>query len=353
MSRAVREIKIVSWNVQGVGCVEKCPIVRNVISRSSPSIVCLQETKLRSVDRFIAASLLPPNLSAFATLDSVGSSGGILTARDPRDFALVSTRRDRFSLSVGLVSTSSSLSFVVSNVYAPANHSLTPVFLAEFEDLGPLFAGPWIIAGDFNLVRDPEDKNNGVIDLNLSSAFNDSIRSLAIFELPLLDRLFTWSNKRASPILAQIDHVFFNQGWNLILPNSSLSSLPCPTSDHVPLLVTASTTIPRPTTFRFENSWLLDPLFLPTTLPSWTSPCVHSDAAADLAARLKSFRSAAKVWKHKHRFNPLLENNCRFIIDLFDFLEESRVLSVEESLIRASCRSKLADLVLECAARWK
>jgi hypothetical protein len=38
---------------------------------------------------------------------------------------------------------------------------------------------------------------------------------------------------------------------------------------------------------------------------------------------------------------------------LFDFLEESRVLSVEESLIRASCRSKLADLVLECAARWK
>jgi hypothetical protein len=90
----------------------------------------LQETKLRSVDRFVTASLLPSNLSAFATLDSAGSSGGILTAWDPRDFALFSTRRDRFSLSIGLVSMSSNLSFVITNVYAPADHSFTPLFLA-------------------------------------------------------------------------------------------------------------------------------------------------------------------------------------------------------------------------------
>jgi hypothetical protein len=135
-----------------------------------------------------------------------------------------------------------------------------------------LFSGPWIIAGDFNLVRDPIDKNNGVFDLNLSTVFNDSIRSLALFELLLLDRLFTWLNKRASHILARLDRVFFNQAWNLVLPNSSLSSLSRPSFDHVPLLVTASTAIPRPATFRFENSELLDPLFLPSTLPSWFFP---------------------------------------------------------------------------------
>jgi hypothetical protein len=97
----------------------------------------------------------------------------------------------------------------------------------------------------------------------------------------------------------------------------------------------------------------LIPLFLPTTLPSWSSPHEHVDAAADLAARLKSFRSAAKVWKRKHRFNPLLKNNWHFLIDLFDFLEESRVISAEESLFRGSSRSKLANLVLEHAARQK
>jgi endonuclease/exonuclease/phosphatase family metal-dependent hydrolase len=122
-----------------------------------------------------------------------------------------------------------------------------------------LFASPWIVAGDFNLIRDPEDKNNGVFDLNLSTALNDSIRSLALFELPVLDRLFTWSNKRASPILARLDRYLFNQDWNLVMPNSSLSSLPRSTSDHVPLLVTASSAIPCPATFRFENCWLLDP----------------------------------------------------------------------------------------------
>jgi hypothetical protein len=128
----------------------------------------------------IAKGKNAPNLSAFVTLDSVGSSGGILTAWDPCDFSLVSTHLDCFSLSVGLVSTATDLSFNITNVYARADHSNTPLFLAEFEALGPLFSGPWIIACNFNLVREPADKNNGVFDLNLSTAFNDSTRSLQI-----------------------------------------------------------------------------------------------------------------------------------------------------------------------------
>jgi hypothetical protein len=204
------------------------------------------------------------------------------------------------------------------NVYAPANHAFTPEFLIELEALGPLFLFPWLVVGDFNLIRAPGDKNNDNFDLALASAFNASLANLALFELPLLDRLYTWSNKRDSPVLALLDHVFFNHHWNLALPNSSLTSLHRPTSDHFPLLVTASTTIPRPVCFRFENSWLLNPLFLPTTLPAWNKITVKLDAAADLAARLKSFRAAAKVWKRSHLFQPKIENNCKFLIDLLD-----------------------------------
>nr|XP_051207036.1 uncharacterized protein LOC127322116 [Lolium perenne] len=210
-----------------------------------------------------------------------------------------------------------------------------------------------MIVGNFNLLRCPTDKNTPNFDLSLANAFNDSIRSLALFELPLLDRLYTWSNKRETPTLARLDRALFNQAWNLALPNSSLSSLPRPTSDHFPLLVTASTKIPRAACFRFENSWLKNPLFLPSTLPAWDSPLTIIDAAGDLAARLKSFRNAAKVWKCTHHFNPKFQNNCSFVIDLLDLFEETRPLSAEELALRVSCRDTLERLILERAAHWK
>nr|XP_051222261.1 uncharacterized protein LOC127340559 [Lolium perenne] len=210
-----------------------------------------------------------------------------------------------------------------------------------------------MIVGDFNLLRCPTDKNTPNFDLSLANAFNDSIRSLALFELPLLDRLYTWSNKRETPTLARLDRALFNQAWNLALPNSSLSSLPRPTSDHFPLLVTASTKIPRAACFRFENSWLKNPLFLPSTLPAWDSPLTIANAAGDLAARLKSFRNTAKVWKRTHHFNPKFQNNCSFVIDLLDLFEETRPLSAEELALRVSCRETLERLILERAAHWK
>jgi hypothetical protein len=217
---------------------------------------------------------------------------------------LVTSRKDRFSLTTTLSSTISDLVFAITNIYTSADNSLSPLFLAELEALGPLFPLPWLVVSDFNLIRDPTNKNNANFDLNLASAFNETIRTLALFELPLLDKLYTWSNRRATPVLARLDRALFNQAWNLALPNSSLSSLPRPTSDYVPILVSASTKIPRPSCFRFENAWLLNHLFLPSMLPAWTNAAAVSDAVGDLTARLKDFRNAAKVWKRSHIFNP-------------------------------------------------
>ncbi|XP_071684919.1 uncharacterized protein [Lolium perenne] len=305
------------------------------------------------MDNFTAAHILPQNLSSYETLDAIGSSGGIFTAWDPHQFSLTAVRRDRFSLSTSLQSFLSDLALVVTNVYAPADHSLTPAFLSELETLGPLFPIPWLLIGDFNVVRDPPDKNNDNFDLTLASAFNDSIRNLLFSSYPCWIVASRGLTSGILPSSLVSIGLFFNQAWNLALPNSSFSSLPHPTSDHVPLLVTASTTIPRASGFRFENAWLLDPLFLPTTLPSWSRPAAQVDATGDIAARLKSFRSAAKVWRRLHRFNPKFEKNYSFLIDMLDLFEESRPLSVDELGLCVLCRTTLERLVLQRAAHWK
>jgi hypothetical protein len=88
-------------------------------------------------------------------------------------------------------------------------------------------------------------------------------------------------------------------------------------------------------------------------MPAWSRAVPARCAARDLAARIKHFRSAAKVWKKKNRYYPQLENNCKFIIELFDSVEESRSLSGPERALREKARGALADSVARVAAIWK
>jgi hypothetical protein len=97
----------------------------------------------------------------------------------------------------------------------------------------------------------------------------------------------------------------------------------------------------------------MDPAFLPTTLVHWSSWLPARDAALDLAASIKRFCSAAKVWKRDHRFIPHLENNCRFIISLFDFQEESRRLAAAELELLEEAWKNLELSVCRTAAHWK
>jgi hypothetical protein len=214
-------------------------------------------------------------------------------------------------------------------------------------------SGPWLVLGDFNLIRHPSEKNNDNFNPALANSFNAMINSLAVLELPLLDRRFTWTNGQEIPILARLDRAFLNNDWNAALPHSALTSLPRPTSDHVPLLVTAATKIPSHASFRFENAWLLDPSFLPSTIPAWNRGVPARNAAAALAAKVKRFRFAAKVWKRAHRFIPLHENNCKFLLILFDFFEEHRPLSGAEQHLRRAAGAELALAVKKRAAFWK
>lgn len=63
----------------------------------------------------------------------------------------------------------------------------------------------WIIVGDFNLLRRPEDRNREGADPNEMFAFNEAINRLSLVELPLHGRHFTWTNKQFPPLLERLD----------------------------------------------------------------------------------------------------------------------------------------------------
>lgn len=52
------DIRLLNWNVRGLNCAARRETAKIMIQQAGPSIICIQETKLDSVDRFLALEFL-------------------------------------------------------------------------------------------------------------------------------------------------------------------------------------------------------------------------------------------------------------------------------------------------------
>jgi exonuclease III len=353
-SSSFRRFHVVSWNVRGLGDSDKCNVVRNVLSDAKPSFICIQESKLSEVNFFKAQSFLPRPLSSSSVLRPAdGSRGGLITAWAPSLFTLNSHLSNPYSLTSSFSCNASNFDITITNVYGPSDHSSTAPFLQEIRDIKQLVSGAWLLIGDFNLVRSAADKSNGVFNAGLAAAFNQTIQEVLVREVDLSDRRFTWTNKQSFPILAMLDRVFTNAPLDLVFPSANLSSLPRPTSDHTPLLLSLSSDIPKTHFFRLDNFLLRNESFLNSVIQGWQQAVTCNDAAGQLVACIKAARAAAKVWKRCNRAPPQIIQNCHFLMRLFDYFEESRALSQAEFQVRSLAQERLQQELKAKAAYWR
>ncbi|XP_062212310.1 uncharacterized protein LOC133913238 [Phragmites australis] len=301
-----------------------------------PTMICLQETKLVACLADKARSFLPPCFSNFKCIDVWGTCGGILTAQDSSALSLSSFIACHYTLTIPNVE------LTVTNVYAPLDRHDSLTFLESLSELRTQVLGAWLLLGDFNLTWGADDKSNANLNASLCSTFNDAINKLELIELPHLDRIFTWSNKRVNPTLARLRCTFVNTDMNHTFPNTTLTSYVCTTSDHMLLLVVMYTTLPKPSTFCFENSWLLQADFLHSVLLAWNLVHLRGDVVATLATSLKATRCEAKVWSMLHCSPPTIHHNCKFIIHMLDVLKEYMSLFPGEQHLRGACQLRLA-----------
>ena len=114
----------------------------------------------------------------------------------------------------------------------------------------------WIIMGDFNFIRTPEDRNTPGGDVNEMLMFNEAISELGLIELPLKGRQFSWSNMQDNPLLEKLDWFFTSAGWMTSYPDTLALPMAKQISDHLPCMIKIVTNIPKSRVFRFENYWL-------------------------------------------------------------------------------------------------
>ncbi|KAK8915965.1 hypothetical protein KSP39_PZI023308 [Platanthera zijinensis] len=167
---------------------------------------------------------------------------------------------------------------------------------------------PWIVAGDFNVIRYASEKLGGNLpNPNHMAEFSDCILDCGLSEIPYSGSPFTWTNNK---IWERLDWVLSNANWTNHFTSAKVEHLSHANSDHCPLLITMSTNernfIP---TFRFQNMWTSHHDFDNFILNSWSNT-ISGPPLIQLWLKLKDIKIKLKKWNKEvfgNLFTKLIE----------------------------------------------
>lgn len=139
------------------------------------------------------------------------------------------------------------------------------------------------------------DKSNDRLDHQCMRRFSRFLGRVAVEELHLNGRLFTWSNERLHPTLERINRAFASLDWFELYLNHQLKALSIDCSDHSPLLLRTDVVPWACKRFRFESFWTKLPGFLDVVASAWGQTLLHADAFHIIDYKLRNVAHALRV----------------------------------------------------------
>jgi exonuclease III len=159
--------------VRGLNSDKKWNSIRDKIVESKCDIVCLQETKKEQFDSTFIRNICPQHFDSFTFKPSQGASGGILVCWNGRIFNGLEIFQNEIAIIVEFSSNYNREAWLLTTVYAPCTPNGKRAFLNWFKNIQIPDDREWLVIGDFNLIRRPEDRNKVFL-------FNEVINTLGL-----------------------------------------------------------------------------------------------------------------------------------------------------------------------------
>jgi hypothetical protein len=83
------------------------------------------------------------------------------------------------------------MSFMITSVYGPVDNARKNDFLTKIRTIYCLNDLPWLLLGDFNIIRELSDTTTANPNTHSMLAFNTLIADFKLQELTLFDRQYT------------------------------------------------------------------------------------------------------------------------------------------------------------------
>ena len=180
-----------TWNNEGFRDPGKHLFVRESIREHCLDFIALLETGRSNFEIPFLRDLANGKDFAWYCLPPHGRSGGILVGINTNTLKVTKVDSGDFCVKLSLKSKGNGFEWVLVPVYGAAQDSHKHAFLSEIVRICEAESLPMVLAGDFNLLRKPEEKSNDNYNPRWPFIFNAIIDNLNLREINMSGRQFT------------------------------------------------------------------------------------------------------------------------------------------------------------------
>ena len=184
-------LRLLSWNVRGLNNPQKREVCKNLLKEWRGDVVCLQETKLASINSALVRSLWGSPFVDWVVLDAIQTSRGVLLLWDKRVVEKVDVSIGLFSVSVLLRGVVDGFEWVYIGLYGPNADHYRAALWEELSRVHVRRNTAWFLFGDFNIIRYPCERRGCVSFSPAMFAFSDFIENNYLVDLPLEGATYT------------------------------------------------------------------------------------------------------------------------------------------------------------------
>ncbi|XP_022024330.1 uncharacterized protein LOC110924645 [Helianthus annuus] len=330
-------------NIKGAGGIGKAARVKGLLSKFNLAFIAIQETQFRDLSLSKIRRFWDSSSFEFSKVDADGRSGGLLSLWNPLVFKKELELKSQNFLIIKGKLTGENEDLVVVNVYGSTSKANRIRMWEELLEAKNQITGDWIMLGDFNEVRFPEDRFNSEFDVNGAICFNNFISRGGFLEYNMTGRKFTFlSGDRKN--LSKIDRVLVCGNFMNKWPNASLLALNRDISDHSRLILTTVNNSFGPSPFRLFNSWFSLEGFDEAVRRGLDKLSESRFKDEEMSDKLKAVKEELKKWrKNKKEEEERVILEAKNKLEHLDEIAENRQLTEEEIKTWQSCKSKIKE----------
>jgi exonuclease III len=247
-------MKGIFWNSRGLSDLAKSKFLNDTVREQSLDFVALLETGKKDLSQSVLNNFCNGGNFLWHWTQPHGRSGGILLGVNLDTFDIGSIEEGDYYVKFKIKNKCDDFKWVLVAVYGAAQPEYKEAFLTEMVQTCSKENLPLLVGGDFNIIRNPSEKNNERYDDRWPFLFNAIIDGLNLREIEMSGRKYTWANAREVPTFERLDRVLASTEWEERFPLSTVVALTREISDHTPLLLCMdkSKSVKQLKDFKFE-----------------------------------------------------------------------------------------------------
>jgi len=327
-------MKILMWNVRGANGLGRALMIRGRIQEAKPDIVCLVEHKVKSKNLTRFKNAIWTN--AWAANDMVVDSGRILVLWNEEVVDLKVTFESPQMLHFKGLWRQEGTDFELTAIYGENGHIDRRKMWEDLKMVEPHNLKPWIVGGDFNCIRWPNEKCGGSgMNEIAAKEFNECIDNLQLLEMAATGAPFTWTNSSEGEarIDTRIDRILMNHAWLQEFPEAYYVVGERDLSDHAMMTMTTEGEVKRKRKmFKFENHWTDHEEFLGIVKEAWKT-WVAGTPMYRMIAKQHEVKKALKKWS-ANKFGNIVHKVGEATSHLANVRRRKEEVPADASLVR-------------------